>query len=296
MSFLSTLTGSFAMPAAENPTVAMVEAAYRHHELDARYLNCEVAPEALGDAVRGARAMGWAGFNCSIPHKLAVIEHLDGLGESAAVIGAVNCVVAREGRWIGENTDGQGFLSALRTVVDPAGRSLVIFGAGGAARAIAVEAALAGAASITVVNRGPARGEELVTLLRQRTPLGEEPAAAASGRPAGGASFAEWDGDYAVPEGTDIVVNATSIGLHPDVDARVAVDVGSLRPGMVVADVIGNPPRTRLIRDAEARGCTVLDGLGMLVNQGVIGIRHWTGVDPDPVVMRRALEAALKLT
>lgn len=76
--FLSPLTGSFAMPAAENPTVAMVEAAYRHHGLDWRYLNCEVAPDALGDAVRGARAMGWVGFNCSIPHKVAVIGHLDG--------------------------------------------------------------------------------------------------------------------------------------------------------------------------------------------------------------------------
>ena len=161
MSFLSLITGSFAMPAAENPTVAMVEAAYRHHGLDARYLNCEVAPDALGDAVRGAKAMGWAGFNCSIPHKVAVIEHLDGLGESAALIGAVNCAVERDGRWIGENTDGQGFLESLRTVVDPAGKALVILGAGGAARAIAVEAALAGAASITVVNRGRARGEEL---------------------------------------------------------------------------------------------------------------------------------------
>ena len=280
--FLDLITGSFAMPAAENPTVAMVEAAYRHHGLAARYLNCEVAPEALGDAVRGARAMGWVGFNCSIPHKVAVIEHLDGLGASAEVIGAVNCVVARDGRWIGENTDGQGFLEALKTVVDPAGRSLVIFGAGGAARAIAVEAALAGAASITVVNRGRERGEELADLLIART--------------SSAASFVPWEGDYAVPEGTDIVVNATSIGLFPDVDARVPVDVDSLRPGMVVADVIGNPPRTRLIRDAEARGCTVLDGLGMLVNQGVIGIRHWTGVDPDPAVMRRALEDALNLT
>ena len=95
MSFLSVLTGSFAMPAAENPTVAMVEAAYQHHGIDARYINCEVAPDALGDAVRGARAMGWAGFNCSIPHKVSVIEHLDSLGESAAVVGAVNCVVRR---------------------------------------------------------------------------------------------------------------------------------------------------------------------------------------------------------
>jgi shikimate dehydrogenase len=275
-SFLSVLTGSFAIPAGENPTVAMVEAAYRHHGLDARYLNCEVEPAALGDAVRGARAMGWVGFNCSIPHKVAVIEHLDGLADSATVIGAVNCVVRREGRLIGENTDGQGFLAALRTVVDPAGTSLVLFGAGGAARAIAVEAALAGVTAITVVNRGRARGEELVTLVNQQTPARAE--------------LVVWDGTYSVAEGADIVVNATSIGLFPDVEARLDLALDSLLPGMVVADVIPNPPRTRLIRDAEARGCTVLDGLGMLVNQAVIGIKHWTGIDPDPAVMRAELE------
>jgi shikimate dehydrogenase len=92
-----------------------------------------------------------------------------------------------------------------------------------------------------------------------------------------------------VPAGTDIVINATSIGLYPDVDGRLDLDVDSLTAGMVVADVIPNPPRTRLVRDAETRGCTVLDGLGMLINQGVIGIEYWTGVDADPAVMRAAL-------
>jgi len=276
MSFLSLLTGSFSQGAADNPTVAMIEAAYRHHGVDARYVNCEVPPEALGDAVRGARAMGWAGFNCSIPHKVAVIEHLDGLAESASVIGAVNCAVAHDGRWIGENTDGQGFMTALRTVVDPAGRSLVLFGAGGAARAIAVEAALAGAGPITVVNRDAGRGSELVERLDERTPAEAE--------------LVLWQSTYRVPEGADIVVNATSVGLFPDVDARLDMDPDSLRAGMVVADVIPNPPRTALLAEAEARGCTVLDGLGMLVNQGVISIRHWTGVDADPAVMRRKVE------
>jgi shikimate dehydrogenase len=276
LNFLSLLTGSFATPAAENPTVAMIEAAYRHHDLDARYLNCDVAPADLADAVRGARAMGWAGFNCSIPHKVAVIEHLDGLGDSAEVIGAVNCVVRREDRWIGENTDGQGFLSSLRTVVEPAGASLVLFGAGGAARAIAVECALAGVASITIVNRDPRRGRELVELLIERTPAHAE--------------LVVWDTTQRVPDTADIVVNATSIGLFPDVDARLDLDPDSLRPGLVVADVIPNPPRTLLLRDAEARGATVLDGMGMLVNQGVISIRHWTGVDADPAVMRGTVE------
>ena len=277
MSFLSILTGSFAMPAAENPTVAMVEAAYQHHGIDARYINCEVAPDALGDAVRGARAMGWAGFNCSIPHKVSVIEHLDSLGESAAVIGAVNCVVRRGERLIGENTDGIGFLASLRTVAEPRGRSLLLLGAGGAARAIAVEAALAGAARITVVNRDRSRGAELVALLNERTPAQAE--------------LVVWDGVQRVPDGTDIVINATSVGLFPDVDARLELEAGDLRPGMIVADVIPNPPRTRLIRDAEARGATTLDGTGMLVQQGAAGIGHWTGVDVDPAVMRRALAA-----
>jgi shikimate dehydrogenase len=282
LNFLSLLTGSFAAPAAENPTVAMIEAAYRHHDLDARYINCEVAPDDLGDAVRGARAMGWAGFNCSIPHKVAVIEHLDGLGASAALIGAVNCVVRRNGRWIGENTDGQGFLTALRTVVDPAGKSLVLFGAGGAARAIAVESALAGAASITVVNRDPDRGTGLVSLLNENTQTR--------------ADLVVWDTSYRVPpEGRDIVVNATSIGLFPDIEGRLDLDPDGLRPGMVVADVIPNPPRTPLLRDAEARGATVLDGLGMLVNQGVISIRHWTGIEADPTVMRRKVEDLFEL-
>jgi shikimate dehydrogenase len=273
--FLSLLTGSFAMPAAENPTVAMVEAAYRHHQLDARYINCEVAPEALGDAVRGAKAMGWAGFNCSIPHKVTVIAHIDRLADSAAIIGAVNCVVRRDGFLIGENADGQGFMSSLRTVTDPAGKAFVLFGAGGAARAIAVEAALAGARSITVVNRDPIRGAELATLVDQRTPTRAE--------------LVVWDRTYRVPEDADVVVNATPIGLFPDVDGRLDIVLESLQPHMVVADVIPNPPRTLLIRDAETRGCVTLDGLGMLVNQGVISIKLWTGIDADPAVMRETL-------
>ena len=89
------------------------------------------------------------------------------------------------------------------------------------------------------------------------------------------------------------MVNATSVGLYPDVDGRLNLDVGSLRPSLIVADVIPNPPRTRLIRDAEARGCRVLDGLGMIVNQGVIGIKYWTGIDADVSVMRQALENLL---
>ena len=93
-----------------------------------------------------------------------------------------------------------------------------------------------------------------------------------------------------MPEDTDIVINATSIGLFPDVTVRLDLDVDSLKSGMVVADVIPNPPRTHLVRDAVSRGCQVIDGLGMLVNQGTIGVEYWSGIDPDPTVMRNALE------
>ncbi|HMX12095.1 MAG TPA: shikimate dehydrogenase [Burkholderiaceae bacterium] len=273
--FLQPLTGSFAQPAAENPTVVMIEAAYRQLGLNWRYLNCEVAPEALGDAVRGARAMGWRGFNCSIPHKVAVIAHLDGLGASAEIIGAVNTVVRRGDALIGENTDGQGFVQALREQVDPAGRSVLVFGAGGAARAVCVELALAGARRIEVVNRGEARGRELAELLERRTQAT--------------ALYSPWRPQHAIPAGTDIVVNATSIGLYPDVDARLDLNLDSLTASMVVADGIHNPPLTHLLRAARARGCRTADGLGMLVNQGVIGVRHWTGQTPDAAVMRQAL-------
>jgi shikimate dehydrogenase len=278
--FCPQLVGSMSQGAAGNPTVAMVEAAFAHHRLPWRYVNMEVAPADLANAVRGARAMGFQGFNCSLPHKVTVIQHLDGLGESAAVMGAVNCVVRRGDQLIGENTDGKGFLKSLTDLIDPRGKSVVLFGAGGASRAIAVELGLAGARRITIVNRSQERGAELVDLLRSKLRLDSE--------------LVVWQGDYAVPEGTEIVINGTSIGLY-DGDARLALGLGSLKPGMVVADVVFSPPRTRLLREAEARGCRVLDGLGMLVNQGVIGVHYWTGVEPDAEVMRRALLGAMGL-
>jgi len=276
LNFKQQLTCVFGQPVAENPTQAMIEAAYRHHNLDWRYLTIEVAPPNLYDAVRGFRAMGFAGGNLTIPHKVAVIPHLDGLTDAARAIEAVNCLFWRESKLFGENTDGKGFVASLRELCDPAGMRIVILGAGGAARAIAVELALAGASEITIVNRDRRRGEELLRILKDRT-------TAAS-------SFVSWEGDYQVTPLTDVVINATSIGLFPDVAARVPLDVETLTPNMIVADVIPNPPETRLVREALAKGCRVIDGLGMLVNQGVIGFKLWTGVEPDATIMRQALE------
>ena len=206
LNFKQELTACFGYPVAENPTQAMIEPAYRKLGLDWRYLTLEVKPENLQAAVDGARAFGFQGFNCTIPHKVAVIEHLDGLGESASLMGAVNCVVNRDGKLIGENTDGKGFVSSLKEVTDPAGKSVVIFGAGGASRAITVELALAGVTDLTVVNRDPLRGEALSDLLNTKV------------KAATGGSlhtkFEVWDNEFQIPDGTDIVINATSISLN----------------------------------------------------------------------------------
>ena len=281
VSFLSTLTGSFSTPAADNPTVAVMEAAYRHHGLDARYLNCEVPPADLADAVRGARAMGWAGFNCSIPHKVTVIGQIDGLAESARIIGAVNCVVIRDGVMTGENTDGQGFVGALRTMRSPADARVCVLGAGGAARAIVVETALAGAAHVTVMARRIGEAEVLAELVRAHTPAS--------------ADALELVPSMGVPVGTDILVNATNAGLQPDVEGMVDLDLESLAGVDLVADVVPNPPQTRLLRESQDRGCRTLDGLGMLVAQAAVNMELWTGVVADRPVMRRALEDALRL-
>ncbi len=274
------LVGAFGDPIDENPTGLMMEPAFAAAGLNWRYQLLRVRGAELAAAVAGVRALNFRGFNLTIPHKVAVLRHLDAVAPDAELIGAVNTVRRVGDRLIGENTDGKGFLRAVRedTGADPVGKRVVFLGAGGAARAMAVEMALAGAAHITVVNRSTERGAELVSVLRKKTPAQAE--------------FVSWQDAYAVPADADILVNATSIGLYPDVTALPAVDLATLRPGLLVCDVIPNPPRTEFLKAAAARGARTLDGLGMLVYQGAIAFKLWTGVEPDVAVMRRALEEA----
>ncbi len=270
----------FGQPVAGNPTQYMMEKAFVQVGLDWRYLTLEVAPENLADAVRGMRAMGFRGCNLTIPHKVAIIPYLDRTSEAATLMGAVNCVNRVGDELVGENTDGKGFVQSLREVTDPTGKNVLILGAGGAARAIAVEVGLAGAAQIAIVNRDETRGQQLVALLNEKVHVP--------------ARYVKWEGSFEVPPEVEVVINATSIGLG-DASARVPLAVQTLEPDMVVADVIFNPPETRLIRDARSRGCQTLDGLGMLVNQAVIAFKIWTGQDANAEVMRDALEEFLGL-
>lgn len=274
------LVGVFGHPVAENPTIVMQEAAFEALALNWRYLTVEVYPQDLADAFKGLRAMNFKGINLTIPHKVEVLKYLDEVAEDARLMGAVNTVRREGNSLIGENTDGKGFLRSLRqdAGVNPAGKHVVVLGAGGAARAITVELALAGAARLTIVNRSAERGQELAALLNAQTPARAE--------------FVPWDKPYALPPDTDVLVNATSIGLFPDVNARPDIDYTTITPRMVVCDVIPNPPRTPFLREAETRGAKTLDGLGMLVYQGAIGFKMWTGLDAPVAVMRQALASA----
>jgi shikimate dehydrogenase len=258
----------------------MMERAFARHQLDCRFLTLEVAPENLADAVRGMRAMGFLGGKCADPHKKAVVPLLSRTTETATLAGAVNFLVRDGHELVGDNTEGQGLLGALRRLTDPAGKRVVLLGAGNAARAIGVELAAAKVAEFVIVNRDEARGSELVDLLAGKLHVP--------------ATWAPWEGDYTIPPETHVLVNATSLGRE-DSEARVPLKLDALRPDVIVADVTLDPPRTQLLCDAQARGCKTIDGLEMFVHQASVELKRWTGVEPDPVVMREAVEEFLLL-
>ena len=236
--------------------------------------------ENLADAIRGVRALGFSGLHCGNPHKEAIVALLDRTTETAAMIGAVNLVYRVGGELVGENTEGMGFMASLARLTEPAGRRVVLFGAGRAARAIGVELAKAGAAEITVVDQTEQRGGELAGLL-----AGKLHVAAAS---------VVWAGDYEPPVETDVLINATSIGQR-DPDASIPIRLDGLRPETIVADVNIEQPRTWLLQQAQQRGCPTLDGVGMYIDQVAAAVKIWTGVDPDRQVLREAVEEYLEV-
>lgn len=273
------LVGVLGDPVEGNPTGAMTEAGFAHLNLNWRYITIKVLPEDLDAAMAGMRAFNMRGVNLTMPHKINVIRHMDALSEAARLIGAVNTVVRRDdGTLFGENTDGKGFVQSLRDAGVPiAGQTICLLGAGGAARSIGVECALAGAKHIRVVNRDPGRGSSLAKVIAQNT--------------AAQAEYLPWAGTVAIPEGTNLLINATCVGLAPDVDGCPDIDFDGVRPGMTACDVVFNPVDTPFLVNARSRGARTIDGLGMLANQGCINFELWTGVKAPRDVMYAALRA-----
>ncbi len=280
--YRSELVGAFGCPIDENPTGVMEEAAFRAMSLDYRYLTVKVNAGDLKAAIEGVKAFQMKGINLTIPHKVEVLKYLDELSPAAKIIGAVNTVINREGKLYGENTDGKGFLQSLENEgVSPLGKSIAVIGAGGAARAVAVECALAGAVKVMIINRDETRGKELADLLKSRTEAE--------------AQFIPFLQGVDIPEGTDILVNATSIGLYPDCDKKPEINYDTITSKMAVADVVFNDPNTRFLAEAGKRGAKTINGLGMLVNQGALNFELWTGVKAPVDVMERTLKEEFDL-
>ncbi|MEN6315726.1 MAG: shikimate dehydrogenase [Clostridiaceae bacterium] len=282
--YLDNLVGVFGHPAAENPGVVIQEAAFKSLGLERwRFLTIDVEPDDLEAAIHGLKAFKMRGINCTIPHKINVIKYLDELSESAKLIGAVNTIINHDGRLFGENTDGKGFMLSLKSNnVDPKGKNIVILGAGGAARAISVETALAGAGKITIVNRPEDRhlGDSLYKLLNEKLKMETV--------------YVDWIGKYRIPDDTDILINATSIGLYPNINDKPNIEYDCITRDLVVQDVIPNPAFTPFLGEADKRGAKWQSGIGMLINQAALNIKMWTGLEPDKAVMMKALEEAYK--
>lgn len=254
--------------------------AFAHLGMDWVYVPFEVEHDALADAVSGLRALSIRGVNVTVPHKRAVVPLVDELTPQAAAIGAVNTIVNRDGRLIGDNTDGIGFLRSLTDAADfdPRGSRVVVLGAGGAARAIVAELARAGCTRLVVANRTVGKADELAESVARH---GVESAALPLER------------DALAPElkSADLLVQTTTLGMAGNEDMPVEDDL--LQPRLLVADIVYTPLETPLLRAAKARGCAVVPGWGMLLYQGVEAFERWTGVPAPVAVMREALLTAL---
>lgn len=277
---VSQITGVFSTPATRNPMSAMMEAGYAALGYHVHFLNCDVTPLRLPDAINGARATGWLGFLIGDPHKRAVVTHLDGLAESAAVIGSATCAARRGDAFIGENTEGWAVTETLEAHLDLEGARAVVLGAGQAARAVVVELARAGAAHITIVNRTGLHAYRVASLL--------------SGMEGLTTDVVEWSDTYRLPPTADVVVNATRIGATGEAEGRPDLDPESLHSSMVVVDMALSVPPTQLLKEAGAQGCALIDGLDVMVSQGMLAIRLWTNADADAQVMRDALVPAVE--
>lgn len=264
------VAGVIGWPVEHSRSPAIHNAAYRELGVDMVYLAFPVRPNHGAEAAAGVRALGIRGLSVTMPHKEAVIGSLDSLTDTAAALGAVNCITNDDGDLVGDNTDGSGFLAALRHEVgiDVADRRVLVVGAGGAARAIVHACALAGAASIGVLNR---------TTDRARLAAGL----------AGSAGYVATADD--LPE-AELVVNATSLGMAGTAGAdQSPIDVDTLAADAVVVDIVYEPEQTPLLRKARARNLTTAGGLPMLAGQAAVQIERWVGQAPPLVVL---LEAA----
>ena len=258
-------------PVRHSLSPALHNAAFRALDLDWVYLAFEVPPGSGAAAVEAVRTLGIDGLNVTMPHKADVAAAVDRLSPVARRLGAVNTVVRQGSTLVGESTDGEGFVAALRTDegFDPAGKRCLVVGAGGAARAVVLALAEAGASEVVVAGRTPERVEAAAALAGARGRVGSVDEASDA----------------------DLVVNATPVGMGGD--PGVPLDPERVGPGQVVADLVYHPLATPFLEAARKRGAVAVNGLGMLIHQAALSFRLWTGEDPPLEVLSAAALRAL---
>ncbi len=268
-------------PIMQSKSPLMHQAAFSELELDAVYVPFHVRAEHLQQAVEGIRALGIYGINVTIPHKVEVMKYLDDIDPLARQIGAVNTIVNRDGKLIGYNTDGIGYVRSLKEEAhfDPKGKRIVVVGAGGACRAVAFALAQAGASQLIILNRTQQTAEQLASHLVEHTGI---------------QSFVAVDvaAQQLAIEQADLIINTTSIGMFPNREAT-PFNTNWIQSHQVVSDLIYNPLRTKMLDDAYEKGATALGGLGMFVYQGAYGFEYWTGMQAPIEVMRTAVLQSL---
>ena len=273
------MTGMLGHPVAENPIDQMFDAVYAHYGLKWQFWKNDIASESdLARAVAALRPLGYRGMCVTVPWKVAVMPLLDEVDADVKAIGAANYMTIRDGRLIGHNNDGKGVVKAIRKVAPLKGQRVVMLGAGGAGRAMAVEIAWAGAAHMTLVTRREEQGREVA-----------ERVVKASGVPC---EWQQWRSPVRLPKGTTMLMNATHLGCAPELE-QVPVDWDTVDAGCVVVDVITNPRITPFLATARVRGCPIVDGVEMLVQLAMQIFEEWTGVKPDESVFQRAVADAL---
>jgi shikimate dehydrogenase len=272
--------GVIGWPIVHSLSPAMQNAAIASAGLDAVYIAMPVAPEALKDAVRGLRASGFVGWNVTIPHKTAIMEFLDEIDEDARAIGAVNTVVSKDGKLKGYNTDILGFCDGLHEKnVSVKGKSAVVLGAGGAARAILRGLIKEEVSDITIAVRSPEKALPLAKEIEEYIPC----------------HVVEWTSKEMneALSSAALVVNTTPLGMAPKTDDMPPLDWDALAPSAFVYDIIYTPGETKLLREARLHGHDTQNGVPMLVGQGAAALSMWLDVSPDRNAMRSALENAL---
>lgn len=263
---LTNVFGVIGCPVGHSMSPAIHNHAFRSLNIEAFYHAFHVEKGELENAIIGIKALGIKGCNVTIPHKEAVIPLLDEIESTAKAIGAVNTVVNENGKLIGYNTDGKGFISSLKPYLTASLEEsrILMIGAGGAARAIYFSLAAEGAREIDLCNRTVSKAERLI----------EECPAQTRSRALSLQAAEKELNNY------DIIVQTTSIGMHPHVEEK-PLNLENIKSSAIVTDIIYNPIKTAFLKEAEEKGCTILDGTGMFVHQAALAFEHWTGHFPD---------------